>query len=526
MTNAGGFLILFLENIERIEIIRGPGSALYGANAFTAVINLITTDPQKLDGVQVGAEGSSYEGQRYHLLAGKQFESWSASFFAQYYQNGGQESWMPGATPRQSGGEIQDKHMQAIDLEAQLAFKGFKLDMRYLRRKPHSFYSSLTANPPNDDDLHYLSDTLSFYGSYQHAFLDERLRLHASLEYKYIDMAYQISLIGYPRQIRSSAYSDDMAGELSLSYGLFGGNTLSGGLRLGQERFWDSSSGVNFFPPTDELIDWFEVPLYPEADRQVLGVYLEDVWDIGEKVSMTIGGRVDHYDEFGSSLNPRFALVYTPPVADLALKALYGGAFRAPSLIEKADAEFDLEAEDLQTYELGISYNLPKIVTIQGNYFYTTIENLIDPDERENVGEFLTQGFELEVKGSYKGHYAWVNYSYNNAEDVQTGLSIYGMSPHAVSAGMSLSIFERANFSAWGYLRGERKMERTGHKETLAEYAQLNMTLRVKDLFTEGLEGYVSVYNLFDTDYKYPIREFMAISARGREVLLGVRYTF
>jgi outer membrane receptor protein involved in Fe transport len=144
---------------------------------------------------------------------------------------------------------------------------------------------------------------------------------------------------------------------------------------------------------------------------------------------------------------------------------------------------------------------------------------------RENVGEFLTQGVELELKGSYKGHYGWINYTYNNAEDVQSGLSIYGMSPHAASTGLSLSAFERVNLSVWGYLRGERKMERADGKDTLGGYTQLNTTLRVNDLFTEGLEGYVSVYNLFDTDYEYPIKEFTTIPARGREGLLGIRYT-
>jgi outer membrane cobalamin receptor len=62
-----------VENIKRIEIIRGPGSALYGQNAFLAVVNIITKDTDDIDGIQLTASGGSFDTQNYNILFGKEY---------------------------------------------------------------------------------------------------------------------------------------------------------------------------------------------------------------------------------------------------------------------------------------------------------------------------------------------------------------------------------------------------------------------------------------------------------------------
>ena len=64
---------LIVDNIKRIEVLRSPGSSVYGANAFLGVINIITKDAKEIDGVALTARGGSWDTQQYNLLFGKTF---------------------------------------------------------------------------------------------------------------------------------------------------------------------------------------------------------------------------------------------------------------------------------------------------------------------------------------------------------------------------------------------------------------------------------------------------------------------
>ena len=81
-----------LEDIKRIEVIRGPGSALYGSNAFTGVINIITKHAEDIENGEVTSELSSWDGQNHSLLIGKTAENFQVSLFARYLTGEGYKS--------------------------------------------------------------------------------------------------------------------------------------------------------------------------------------------------------------------------------------------------------------------------------------------------------------------------------------------------------------------------------------------------------------------------------------------------
>ncbi len=80
---------LILDNIKRIEFIRGPGSALYGANAFHGVINVITKEAEDIDGFELTARGGSWDTQQYNLLYGKTFSDLEVAFNFNYFKTHG-----------------------------------------------------------------------------------------------------------------------------------------------------------------------------------------------------------------------------------------------------------------------------------------------------------------------------------------------------------------------------------------------------------------------------------------------------
>jgi outer membrane receptor protein involved in Fe transport len=82
-----------LNNVKRIEIIRGPGSALYGTYAFLAVINIITNKAEDVNGVELSAEGGSWNTKHFYTLAGKQFGDFSLSGYVDYIKSDGYDNY-------------------------------------------------------------------------------------------------------------------------------------------------------------------------------------------------------------------------------------------------------------------------------------------------------------------------------------------------------------------------------------------------------------------------------------------------
>ena len=78
-----------IDNIKRIEIMRSPGSALYGANAFLGVINIITKEAEDIDGVELTTRAGSYDSQQYNLLFGKTFKDLEVAFNFNYFNTHG-----------------------------------------------------------------------------------------------------------------------------------------------------------------------------------------------------------------------------------------------------------------------------------------------------------------------------------------------------------------------------------------------------------------------------------------------------
>jgi iron complex outermembrane receptor protein len=81
-------MIIPVENIQRVEVIRGPGSALYGADAFAGVINIVTKKAADLDGVTIGARGGNADTKSAWGQYGGQWQGWDVASSLQYSHNG------------------------------------------------------------------------------------------------------------------------------------------------------------------------------------------------------------------------------------------------------------------------------------------------------------------------------------------------------------------------------------------------------------------------------------------------------
>jgi outer membrane receptor for ferrienterochelin and colicins len=151
-----------VENIKRIEIIRGPGSALYGQNAFLAVVNIITKDTDDIDGIQLTASGGSFDTQNYNILFGKEYRGLKISGFLDYFDTEGfskgidQDILFP-ATFSKSPGRSHNRK-EKTDLNLKLSYKNLELNTKYMKKRRKDYIG--VGDALNDETT--LRDTYIF----------------------------------------------------------------------------------------------------------------------------------------------------------------------------------------------------------------------------------------------------------------------------------------------------------------------------------------------------------------------------
>jgi iron complex outermembrane receptor protein len=269
----------------------------------------------------------------------------------------------------------------------------------------------------------------------------------------------------------------------------------------------------------------FDQEDYLDSDESstVWALFAQDEWRLGEDVRLSIGVRHDHYSTFGSSTNPRLAVVWNP-AEKTALKALYGTAFRAPNAYElyyedggySQNAPEALDAETIRTYELVWEQYVGDHLRSALSGFYYNIENLItlgkDPADvnqegdpllvYENRGGARVQGIETELEGKWPGGAEGrVSYTYQLARDEESGSWLVNSPRHLAKLNLSAPLFTEL-------LRGGVEVQYTSKRktfqgETVDGFWVANLTL-LHSGWIKGLELSGSIYNLFDREYEDP----------------------
>ncbi len=400
-----------LDLVERVEIVRGAGSSLYGSNAFFGVVNLITRRGRDVGGAEVaGLAGtqSSYGGR---LTAGDRIGS-RAEYLASVTAgrtDGERNFELPGFT--RNGGVSRDNDADRwFQAFGQFRIDDFTLTGIYSQRNKH--IPTAPFNAIFDTSGNETTDSRAWIeGRYDGAVAGGALTARVAVDdYRYEgDLVHELD----PRvvnQDRSRAtwwsgevtYSRALARTLTLVAGAeaqsdirnqqeSGDRTFEGGLETSYERL---------FLGTDSTRYW---ALYAQAE-----------WQIAPGLDATIGVRHDHYSTFGGVTDPRLALIYRPS-PDLTLKALYGQAFRAPNDYElyyndggvSQRANPNLSPERIRTSELLAEWRFAPQWRAVGAFYFNRISDLIvtvtDPADgllmNVNSASEIGRGLEAEIEG-------------------------------------------------------------------------------------------------------------------------------
>ncbi len=149
------FYDLVVENAKRIEIIRGPGSALFGQNAFLAIVNVVTKDTEDIDGFQWTGSYGRFDTQNYNMLFGKEYGDLKISGFFDYYDTEGfsrtieQDILFPAPFSMTPGRSQNEK--EKTDLNLKLSYKNLVANAKYMKKRREG-YIGLDSALTDDND--------------------------------------------------------------------------------------------------------------------------------------------------------------------------------------------------------------------------------------------------------------------------------------------------------------------------------------------------------------------------------------
>ncbi|RLT95314.1 MAG: TonB-dependent receptor [Ketobacter sp.] len=560
-----------VESVQRIEIIRGPGSALYGADAFAGVINVITKTAEDVDGTKLGVRAGSFDTYDAWAQYGGQVAEWSVMFSLEAGSTGGHReiiesdaqtqfdedfSSIPGYQPISYAPGPINAGYDHVDLRVDLQRDAWQIRFGYQNRNNLETGDGL-AGALDPIGSTYRADIANFDLTYAKELWDGELSLVTQLSAYFASQEPVETNYLFPAGAFVGSFPDGYIGnpghkEIQTTlqqfavYSGWDSHRLRLGIGATYGDVYETTEEKNFevdliTPKPEGLVDVSDTDevWLPEKDRTLYFLSLQDEWQLDPNWQLVLGARYDHYSDFGDTVNPRLALVWaTTP--DWTTRLLYGRAFRAPSLSELytisnpvALGNPDLDPEVIDTYELAFNHQLENGQSYGFNFFYYKIKDMILYDTSgngvaANVGERTGKGVELELIQPLTDQLR-LNANYSYQESVNTRLDDdVGYAPNNQSyAQLNWNVHSdwHANVEMHWFGRIQRASQ--DDRPPVKSASVWNLTIRRANLWG-GVELALNLRNLFDKDWRSPswTRVEYDYPNPGRNGNVTLRYSF
>jgi iron complex outermembrane receptor protein len=429
-----------VDNIARIEIIRGPGSALYGADAFSGVINIITKTAADVDGTQVGARLGSLKTRDSWVLHGGKWGPVDVSGYLRIGHTDGAKETI--ATDAQSSLDtIFGTHAShapgptnlgydSVDASLDLALQGWRLRGGIKQR------DNLESGPGIAQALDPVGRNYSerITGDITYQDKDFAKDWDITFQASYFHLNERSDLVLFPpgTNFGTGVFTDGMIGNpykwerhLRFTASAFYTGFDKHRIRIGAGRENDDLykvqesknytyvfiPGVGNLPaPLGSVIDVSGSGAFlTPHQRTVTYLYVQDEWSLARDWTLTGGVRRDQYSDFGGTSNPRLALVWDAAY-NVTAKLLAGRAFRAPSFVELyninnpvATGNPNLKPETISTLEAAVAWQPSSAIQLNANVFQYKMRDIIryvadaTTFTAQNTGSQAGHGVELEA---------------------------------------------------------------------------------------------------------------------------------
>lgn len=519
-----------LDSIERVEVIRGPGSALYGADAFSAVVNVITRREVPEPG-QLVLSGGSYDTRDVRALAGGRWGDVKVMGALEYSETDGYAPFIEADQQTRLDALLGTRASLAPGT-AQLNRQEFGALVNVTGQRA-TF--GLRASAWRDLGMGIgLAAALDPFGGIDSTLLEGTFKWRDQQD----DWTLESTFNGRFLNFRADHWHFLPPGTLGLfSEGViynaeFDERFLRWSGTLGYAGIanhdWTWGLGAEFGEAelraesrNYTLVDGMILPIGPVQDtlgaanpttsRDLLFVYLQDEWRLHPDWTFTWGLRYDHYSDFGDTVNPRAALVWNAR-HDLTVKWLYGRGFRAPTPLERQarqlpalQANSALRPEQVDAIELAFDYHPRLDLRTRFNLFYHETDHQIryqnsgGPVFRpENVGRQKGHGLELEGWWDVTDNTQFYGfYAYQDNTDETTGQDA-GYTPHHQVLARVQTQHHPWLLAAQARYVGERDRVAEDPRPKPDTYALLDVFARYS--FSKHLEASLDIRNLLDTE--------------------------
>lgn len=431
---------ILVDQIDRIEIIRGPDSAIYGDNAIFGVINIITKRSVNDVATSVSYQGEGKNGKSAtaNLAYAKNDLELSASMSVhdtdgyEYRINDGgnfANAMTGGHTPGYGPGNLAN-NSSGYNVLLDAKYDSFSAWLNRLETESAqgafgNWYPSDML--PQDNDKKVRKESFTQFGIQKEFAVGEGTLtpkvgmdiFESTLnDFLRVGSMYMNNAVGVDGT-RNYRYKEErkhiaLDGERKIGDHHLVGGILAQTTKNTKDAKYENFSYVGPWIPLPPLNIWRIVPSQyvgavaaaPNTYRGQSAFYLQDAWDIDDKTTVTVGARYDKFDGDTKSngWSPRVAVVYRADENNI-LKAQYARAFRPPSFAETSGVSAGIKSETVDTLELGHIYKSSRTTfktTIFESRIYDMITfNDITYDTENMPGKGVIRGLEMEAK--YEG---------------------------------------------------------------------------------------------------------------------------
>jgi outer membrane receptor protein involved in Fe transport len=518
-----------MSNLKQVEVIRGPGSSLYGSNAFSGVINLIERQASDLipEGRDYGVEGRILAGQNdtYRVQATAAGRAGPVEMLANYY---GFSTDGPQLLNEARKGVVDtNEDARVHQVSGKLKVKNFSLDADYTNSnigRPGGQTLSFKGNcgrchytPDDNEHVEHLNASAQFDGQ-----VTENLRVYGQgytvFKRRKIDLKNMITQIMQPSLGKRRRFGGEVRALLSLDKVniTFGGDA--------KDDFINNQNILQGLTKEDTV-------------QTIFGGFVDAEYRPHARVVLSAGARYDRYQipekvwtERTDQISPRASIVFHA-MDDLTLRTNYGRAFRAPTLAELAINQQmyaatligspDLRAETLDTYELAVDFwPFQRRVRMTATGFYNRASNFINQtfmfgstSQFRNIGDARVVGAELEMAAQIPsvGTSFDVAYQFLDAQalpyDGGPATQLDYAPHHRVYARARSNIGKLGFVEVYGLYVGERFdpgfiVESTGTTRRVQLPGYVTATARVGVNVNENVSMALLGTNLFDSKYE------------------------
>jgi outer membrane receptor for ferrienterochelin and colicins len=523
--------VLDVDLIDRIEIVRGPGSVLYGDNAFFGVINVITRRADKVNGAEVSGSYGEFNAYQGRVTVGETFTNGLEFVLSGtlYGSDGPENLFYPQYnTPAQNNGVA---HNLDDDISrsafGSVRFKDFTLQGAFNEREkgnPTAQFGT-TFNDPRlrtTDERGYTSL------SYTHSFPGV---VDLSAQVYYDRSTFGIAYPEEPVVFKEQQQGDWWGAEVQLTKKIFERHIIT----VGAEYRDDFNQHRRLFEEDNGAVS-----ANVNRTRDIYGVYAQGDFAVVTNLHLNAGVRYDQYGNFNPSVDPRLALIYNP-FAKSTIKAIYGTAFRAPNFLELSDpfpGFSRLGPEKITTYELVYEQEIGQHLKTSLSGFYNQMDHLIFLQNGSFTNfDANAKGTELALEGAWpNGIRTRASYTFEETENRGTGQTLTDSPEHLGKFNISVPLYQQKVFAGleFQYVSSRTTMRPspiTGEDvpgRNADGFGVVNFTLFSQNL-VKNLEFSGSIYNLLDTAYSDPATRFHhqdLIPQDGRTFRVKLTYRF